>query len=54
MDFHYCLYYLKYNVEPGTVAYVCNPTTQKIDAGRSQVSDQPELHGKTLSKKPNK
>jgi hypothetical protein len=31
--------------------YACNPSTQEIEAGGSQVQGQPGLHHKTLSQK---
>jgi hypothetical protein len=38
---------------PGTVVHTCNPSTQEVEAGGSQVPDQPELHSETLFQESN-
>lgn len=33
------------------VTYICNPGTEELEAGESQVGGQPWLHNKPVSKK---
>jgi hypothetical protein len=40
--------------KPDGMVYACNPGTQEVEAGASQVQGQPVLHSKTLFQKKSK